>query len=683
MKKRRILVTSALPYANSNQHLGNVAGAYLPADIYVRYQRLKGNEVLYLCGSDEHGVAIPISALKEKTTPKTIIDKYHFANKEAFEKLGMSFDIFARTSSPVHHKTAQEFFLDLYKKGILREKTDKQLFCKNDNMFLPDRYVEGGCPYCDNMEAKGDQCEKCGNILTPEIIKEPKCKICGSKPELVETKHFYFPLGEFQTRLEEYVHSKNDWKENVLRYCESWFKAKLEDRAITRDMDWGIKVPLEGYESKVLYVWFEAVLGYISASKEWAAATGNPEKWKDFWCDENTEYYAFIGKDNIVFHCIVFPAILMAKGGYILPKNVPANEFFNFAGQKFSKSKGWGISVKKFLEMFPPDPLRYTIAVNLPENHDSDFYWADFQARTNNELADILGNFVNRTVTFVNQYFDGKVPERKNLSKLDEDTLAKMLDYPTDISILFEKFRLRDGVQEIMNVARLGNKYFNDSEPWKTRKDNMDQCANTLNICLEIVRMLAILIEPVLPFTSAKIWKILDIQKPKDMPLWDSAGEPQLKSGHQIGKPEILFAKIEDEIINKQIEQLQSLMEKKSDTPEIKIQPFKSEISIDDFKNIDIRIAKVLTAEKIQKSNKLLKLKIKIGKEERSLVAGIAQFYEPESLVGKSVVVLANLQPAKIMGIESQGMVLAAKDSLGNTSILIPEREIGDGSIIT
>jgi methionyl-tRNA synthetase len=680
--KRRILVTSALPYANSNQHLGNVAGAYLPADIYVRYQRLKGNEVLYICGSDEHGVPITISAMNEKTTPKVIIDKYHNENKEAFRALGMSFDNYSRTSVPIHHKTAQEFFLDLYNKKILKELVDKQLYCDKDKMFLPDRYVEGECPYCGNTEARGDQCEKCGNILTPVTIKNPRCKICGSEPVLKETRHFYFPLGDFQTRLEEYIASKKGWKENVIKYCQSWFKSGLSDRAITRDMEWGVKVPLEGYEHKVLYVWFEAVLGYISATKEWSESIGQPDKWKDFWKDQDTEYIAFIGKDNVVFHCIMFPAILMAVGGYILPKNVPANEFFNFESKKFSKSRGWGITLKDFLDIFPPDPLRYTIAVNLPENHDSDFYWADFQARTNNELADILGNFVNRTVSFTNQYFGGKIPEKNILSAIDEEVLVKLSAAPSTISELFENFKIRDGVQEIMNIARLGNKYFNDSEPWKTRKNNLDQCSTTINLCLEIVRMLAILIEPVLPFTSEKIWRILNLQKPSDKPLWDSAGDLQLIAGHNLGQIEILFTKIEDEVIKNQEAKFSKA--EPIETPKVKQVPFKEDkISIDHFKEIDIRIAKVLTCEKVPKSEKLLKLKVKVGSEERSLVAGISQHYKPEEIIGKSVVILANLEYAKVMGIESQGMILAAKDTQGNFSLLVPEKDITDGSIIS
>lgn len=680
MKKRRILITSALPYANSNQHLGNVAGAYLPADIYARYQRLKGNEVLYICGSDEHGVPVTISAMNEKTTPKAIIDKYHFENKEAFEKLGMSFDNYSRTSLPIHHQTAQEFFLDLYNKGILIEKKDKQLFCVKDNMFLPDRYVEGTCPFCQNPDARGDQCEKCGNILTPETIVNPKCKICGSTPEVRETKHLFFPFGKYQKELEEYVFSKKDWKENVIQYCQGWFKAGLEDRAVTRDMEWGIKVPVPGYENKVIYVWIEAVLGYVSATKEWALNNNQPDKWKEFWCNEETEYYAFIGKDNIVFHCIIMPAMFMARGGFILPKNVPANEFFNFEGKKFSKSRNWGISLKEFLEHFPPDPLRYTIAINLPETHDTDFYWSDFQARNNNELADILGNFVNRTISFANNYFNSTVPIRKNISALDTEIIEYMKNAPKRIEELFEKFKIRDGVIEIMNVARKANKYFNDSEPWKTRKENPDQCATTINICLEIVRLLSIITEPILPFTAEKIRKLLNLPKPEPG-SWDAAGELQLAYGSTINKPEILFTKIEDEMLKPLILKYSNpnSEETKSDS---KIEPIKETITIDEFKNVDIRVVKVLECEKIPKSTKLLKLKVKLGNEEKTIVAGIAQHYEPENLIGKSIVILANLEHAKLMGIESQGMVLAAKDSNGNLSLLFPDKEISDGSIV-
>jgi len=680
MKKRRILITSALPYANSNQHLGNVAGAYLPADIFARYQRLKGNEVLYICGSDEHGVPVTISALNEKTTPKTIIDKYHFENKEAFEKLGISFDNYSRTSSAIHHKTAQEFFLDLFQKGILKEKIDKQLYCAKDNMFLPDRYVEGTCPFCDNPDARGDQCEKCGNMLTPETIKNPKCKICGSVPEVRQTKHLFFPFGDYQKQLEEYIAGKKDWKDNVLQYCQGWFKAGLEDRAVTRDMEWGIKVPVEGYEDKVIYVWIEAVLGYVSATKEWAINTNQPDKWKEFWQDEETEYFAFIGKDNIVFHCIIMPAMFMARGGYVLPKNVPANEFFNFEGKKFSKSRNWGITLKEFLEILPPDPLRYTIAINMPESHDTDFYWADFQARNNNELADILGNFVNRTVTFAQNYFDGKVPDRTKISPIDEEAIKNIKDAPEKIAALFERFKMRDGVIEIMNVARMANKYFNDSEPWKTRKSDIEQCSTTINICLEIVRLLSLVADPILPFTAERMRNLLNIEKPEEG-SWDSAGELRLSIGSPIKKPEILFSKIEDATIEPLVMKFSnpnSIAEK----PAPKVEPIKEFITIDEFKNIDIRVVKVLECEKVPKSNKLLKLKVKLGKEERTIVAGIAQHYEPEQLIGKTITILANLEYAKLMGIESQGMILAAKSTDGKLSMLSPDKEIHDGGIV-
>lgn len=681
MNKRRILITSALPYANSNQHLGNVAGAYLPADIFARYQRLKGNEVLYICGSDEHGVPITISAIEEKTTPKAIIDKYHLENKEAFEKLGISFDNYSRTSATVHHKTAQEFFLDLYNKGILKEKFEKQLFCKNDNMFLPDRYVEGTCPFCQATDARGDQCEKCGSILTPETILNPKCKICGATPEVKETNHLFFPFGNFQKELEEYVFSKKEWKDNVIQYCNGWFKAGLSDRAVTRDMNWGIKVPVKGYEDKVIYVWIEAVLGYISATKEWAEQKNTPEKWKDFWCNKDTEYFAFIGKDNIVFHCIIMPAMFMANGNYVLPKNVPANEFFNFEGKKFSKSRKWGMTLKEFLDVFPPDPLRYTIAINMPESHDTDFYWLDFQARTNNELADILGNFVNRTITFAKNYFDSKVPERKKMSKLDEEILVAMKETPQKIATLFEKFKLREGVIEIMNVARFANKYFNDSQPWNTRKNDMAQCSTTISICLEIVKLLSIISDPIIPFTAKKMRDILNIPK-LEYGSWDSAGELSLTAGTKINPPIILFEKIEDETI-KQLSLKYSNPESTNATTDIKIEPVKSTITIEEFKNIDIRVVKVLECEKIPKSNKLLKLTVKLGNETRTIVAGIAQHYEPEELKGKTIPILANLEHTKLMGIESQGMVMAAKDSTGKLSLLFPDKEIHDGGTVS
>ncbi|MBI3194337.1 MAG: methionine--tRNA ligase, partial [Ignavibacteriae bacterium] len=571
---KRILITAALPYANGKIHLGHLAGAYLPADIYARFQRSKKRDVLFICGSDEHGVPITISAENEKTTPQAVVDRYHALNKEAFDKFGMTFDNYSRTSLPLHHETAKEFFVKMHEAGILKEKKEKQLFDEKAQMFLPDRYVEGTCPKCGSTEARGDQCEKCGTFLSPLDLINPKSKITGETPTVRETTHWYFPLGAYQHKLERFVREASErdrWKDNVLQYCQSWFKEGLQDRAVTRDLNWGVQVPITGFENKVLYVWFDAVLGYISGTKEWANYVGKPDKWKEYWLDDATKYIAFIGKDNVVFHCIVFPAMLMAwnensKDKYIFPENVPANEFLNFQGQKFSKSRGWGIDVDEFLAEFPADSLRYTLTMNLPESRDADFYWKDFQARHNNELADILGNFVNRTVTFVQTKFGGKVPSVPNAKSLwtkdgessDEALANQLTSCKEKAAEYFEHYKFRDGVLEVMNLARYCNKYFNDNTPWKTIKENPERCALTINLCLQMVRNLAILVEPVIPTTSNKIWKILNLEGSPSQAGWNAVSLDGLSDNHLLGKPEILFAKIEDEVIEKQIAKLPS-----------------------------------------------------------------------------------------------------------------------------
>lgn len=687
MKKSfdRILVTAALPYANGKIHLGHLAGAYLPADIYVRYQRSMKRDVLFICGSDEHGVPITITADQEKTTPQAIVDRYHELNKKAFEKFGMSFDNYSRTSLALHHETVKDFFLSLYHASILKEKKEKQLYDEKAGMFLPDRYVEGTCPICSNPDARGDQCEKCGTFLNPTELIKPKSKITGETPTVRETTHLYFPLGEYQKKLERYIDEANQrdsWKENVLQYCRGWFKEGLQDRAVTRDLQWGVKVPLRDFENKVLYVWFDAVLGYISSTKEWAVRVGDKDGWKKYWFNDATKYVAFIGKDNVVFHCIVFPAMLMAwnennNDRYIYPENVPANEFLNFEGQKFSKSRGWGIDVDEFLEEYPADSLRYTLTMNLPESRDADFYWKDFQARNNNELADILGNFVNRTLTFVHKNFNGCVPPRGTITQIDSDLLARIRETALKAGDYFGKYRFRDGILEIMNLARYANKYFNDSEPWKTVKGNRDKCGTTINLCLQTVRSLAILIEPVLPFTFARIWKVLNQSNSPNEADWQSVGIVELSPGHQLGAPEILFTKIEDGVIQKHIDKLIAQVPTASAPQE-----FKQTITFEDFKKIDLRIAKVLRAERVTKSEKLIRLQIKIGDDERQIVAGIAQHYKPEDLIGEKIVVVANLAPTKLMGQESRGMLLAASTNDGNLTIIIPERDIENGSIV-
>ncbi len=677
LKKEKILVTSALPYANGPIHLGHLSGAYLPADIFVRYHRLKGTDIKYVCGSDEHGVPITITAEKEGITPKEVIDRFHNMNKDAFEKFGMDFDIYSRTSIPTHHKNAQEFFLSFYNQGLLNEKKTMQFYDSKANMFLPDRYVEGTCPKCGYEEARSDECEKCGALYEPNELVNPVSKVSGTTPLLKETSHWFFPLGKFQERLQKYIEEKNNqyhWKQNVLSYCKGWFNDRLRDRAVTRDLDWGIKVPLENADGKVLYVWFEAVLGYISASMQLSKDLGDDDLWRKYWQDEDTRYIAFIGKDNVVFHTIIFPAMLMAWNDgndkkYVLPENVPANEFLNFEGKKFSKSRNWGIDVHDFLELFPADPLRYSLAANLPENKDTDFYWREFQLKNNSELADILGNFINRTFTFVHKNFDGKVPVLGTLENIDTEMLKYLRESPQKIGRLIENYKIKDAVFEMMALARAGNKYFNDSEPWKTFKTDKERCGTTLNICLQTIYTLAEVFAPVLPFSSEKIFKMLNAKKTQ----WINSGEPNLAEGHNLNSSEIIFKKIEDDIIEQQKNKLRS-----SEEPEIEKYNVE-EISFEDFSKIDIRTAEIIAAEKIKKSNKLLKLKVDLGFEKRQVVGGLAKTYKPEELVGKKIIFVANLKPAKIMGVESQGMVLAIKDENEKLNLVEVKDEIGLG----
>lgn len=671
MNKEKILVTAALPYANGRIHLGHIAGAYLPADIFVRYHRLKGNDIIFICGSDEHGVPITITADKEKVTPKVVIDRFHGDNKAAFERLGMSFDIYSRTSLPLHHETAKEFFLNFHERGLLNEKKSMQFFDEKANMFLPDRYVEGTCPKCGNEGARSDECENCGALYDPSELKNPVSKISGHTPVLKETSHWYFPLGNYQDRLKEFVAESNEkysWKQNVLQYCNGWFHDGLTDRAVTRDLDWGIPVPLNDAKGKVLYVWFEAVLGYISATKELSAKRNKPDLWKKFWQEDDTRYIAFIGKDNVVFHCIVFPSMLMAwndgnKQQYILPENVPANEFLNFEGKKFSKSRNWGVDVIDFLDMFQADSLRYSLCANLPEDRDSDFKWAEFQARHNNELADILGNFINRTFTFVFKHFEGKVPSLYELNEQDNEMLALLEKYPENVGAYFEKYEMKKAALEIMNLAREANKYFDKSEPWKSVKTDKERCGTTLNICLQTIYTLAELFEPLLPFTSQKIFKLLNA-KPVE---WENCGKINLQEGQQLEQPEILFRKIEDEVIAKLIAGMGKPAEEAAAEPE-------ELITYDDFMKVKLVVAKVVEAQKVKKSEKLLQLQLEVEGKQRQVIAGIAKHFEPEQLVGKKVVIVGNLKPAKLMGLESNGMVLAVEDEDGGLKVLeMPE----------
>lgn len=677
-KREKILVTSALPYANGPIHLGHLAGAYLPADIYVRYNRLKGNDILFICGSDEHGVPITITADKEKIKPKDVIDRFHRINKDSFEKFGMSFDIYSRTSLPLHHETAGEFFLSFHRNGLLSEKKSMQFYDESAKMFLPDRYVEGTCPNCGNENARSDECENCGALYEPAELKNPVSRISGKTPVLKETSHWFFPLGKYQQELEEYIAGMNEkfgWKDNVLQYCRGWFKDGLQDRAVTRDLDWGVRVPLDNAAGKVLYVWFEAVLGYISATKELSLKRGNGEMWRDYWQDADTKYVAFIGKDNVVFHCIVFPAMLMAWNGfnkqqYILPQNVPANEFLNFEGKKFSKSRNWGIDVIDFLNKFPADPLRYTLAANLPEMRDTDFYWKEFQARNNNELADILGNFINRTFTFVFKHFEGKVPQLHELEETDNVMLKLLETAPERIGALYDRFKIKDAVLESMNIARAANKYFNDSEPWKTVKSEREKCSTTLNICIQTIYTLAELFSPVIPFTTERLFKMLNSAPA----LWYGAGKHSLLEGHVLNKAEILFPKIEDAVIEKEVNSL-ALPAENAEVPKDEL------VTIDDFSKIRLKVAEVTEASAVPKSEKLLKLKIHLDGEERQIISGIAKSYTPEEMVGKKVLIVANLKPAKIFGHESHGMLLAI--GTGNDKLVLVEinKDVPNGAI--
>ncbi len=677
-KPARYTVTSALPYANGPIHIGHLAGVYVPADIYARYLRLKGEDVIFIGGSDEHGVPITIKARQLGVTPQDIVDKYHNIIKKSFEDFGISFDIYSRTSAPIHHETAAAFFKKLYEDGKFIEKTSKQYYDEETGQFLADRYITGTCPHCGYEKAYGDQCESCGTSLSPLDLINPKSALSGNVPVLKETKHWYLPLNEYEDWLREWILEghKHDWKPNVYGQVKSWVDQGLQPRAVTRDLDWGVKVPVEGAEGKVLYVWFDAPIGYISATKEWSEKTG--KDWKPYWKSDDTKLVHFIGKDNIVFHCIIFPVMLKAEGSYILPDNVPANEFMNLENDKISTSRNWAVWLHEYLEEFPgkQDVLRYVLTANAPETKDNDFTWKDFQARNNNELLAIFGNFVNRTLVLTKKYFDGKVPERNELTEEDKATLEKLAGYPAVISKSIELYRFREALSELMNLARLGNKYLTDNEPWKIFKTDPARVQTILNISLQIAANLAVLAEPFLPFTSARLYKMLDTDKKK----WDEAGDPEmLKAGHQLNKPEFLFEKIEDSQVEAQVKKLLDT-KKQNELAEVKAAPAKEEIEFDDFMKMDIRVGTILEAEKVAKTKKLLKLKIDTGIDTRTVVSGIAEHYEPEDIVGKQVSILVNLKPRKLRGIESQGMILMAEDKDGKLVFVAPEDTVGNGS---
>ncbi len=672
---KRYLITSALPYANGPVHIGHLAGVYIPSDIFTRYLRSKGVEVVSVCGSDEHGVPITIKARQENTTPQAVVDKYNAIIKDAFERFGIAFDIYSRTTSRVHYETASEFFRKLYEKGVFIEKSTEQYYDEEVGQFLADRYIMGTCPHCGNDRAYGDQCEKCGTSLSPTDLKEPRSMLSGSKPVLKSTKHWFLPLDRFQPELEKWILQEHkEWKTNVYGQCKSWLDQGLQPRAVSRDLDWGVPVPVEGATGKVLYVWFDAPIGYISATKELT-----PE-WEKYWKDPETRLIHFIGKDNIVFHCIIFPAMLKAEGSYILPDNVPANEFLNLEGDKISTSRNWAVWLHEYLDEFPgkQDVLRYVLTANMPETKDNDFTWKDFQTRNNSELVAILGNFVNRAMVLTQKYFDSKVPAVAELDDYDRSTIEQIPKIKAAIEQNLDEFRFREALKEAMNMARLGNKYLADTEPWKVFKTNPQRVATILNISLQITANLGILLEPFLPFTAEKIRKMVNLNQKS----WNASGSAEvLPAGHQLNAPELLFEKIEDDVIERQLEKLRRTKEA-NEKATASVVPQKELVTYDDFSKMDIRVAKVLEAERVPKTQKLLKLKIDTGIDIRTIVSGIAEYFTPEQILGKQVVILANLEPRNIRGIESKGMILMAEDADGKLQLVTPAGPVANGSTV-
>lgn len=669
---KRTLVTSALPYANGPLHLGHLAGAYLPADLYVRYKRLTQADIVFICGSDEHGVPITIAADKAGVSPQDIVDKNHAIIKETFVKMGISFDYYGRTSSKTHHETSQDFFKVIHDKGMFKRKTESQLFDPEAQKFLADRYVKGTCPICANPEAYGDQCEKCGSTLSPSELLNPRSALTGATPEYRETEHWYIPLGDLQPQLEAWLDTKTDWKPNVMGQVKSWLTAGLGDRAVTRDLNWGVKVPLDDAEGKVLYVWFDAPIGYISATKEWAVQKGDPELWKSYWRDEDSDLIHFIGKDNIVFHCLMFPATLMAYGGYVLPKNVPANEFLNLEGQKLSTSRNWAVWIHEYLDVFPADWLRYAIATTLPETKDSDFSWKEFQNRVNGELADILGNFIFRTMSFTQRFFEGVVPEPKDLSDLDRAMLAQIGTHKAQIGLHYDAFTFRDAVSATMNLARLGNKYFTDTEPWKTRKSDPQACANALFVSAQVSAALSVLFDPILPHSMTQLRADLGVSQSS---TWADVTDSMIPVGARISAEAILFPKVEDDLIQAQIDKLGATTHAVVEGPPYAA--LKDEIVYDDFAKLDLRVGTVLSAAPVPKSDKLLCLQVDLGYEQRQILSGIAAHFSVDDITGKRVVVVANLKSRKMLGLDSKGMILFAEDRDGALRRVTPDSENG------
>ncbi|MBO4588264.1 MAG: methionine--tRNA ligase [Bacteroidales bacterium] len=672
---KRHTITSALPYANGPVHIGHLAGVYVPADIYARYLRSMGEEVLFIGGSDEHGVPITIKARKEGCTPQDIVDRYHGIIKKSFEELGISFDIYSRTSSKEHHETAAAFFTKLYNEGKFIERTTKQYYDEEAQQFLADRYITGTCPHCGNEHAYGDQCEACGTSLNATDLINPKSTLSGNPPVLKETKHWFLPLDKDEQWLREWIleQHKDDWKTNVYGQCKSWIDAGLQPRAVTRDLDWGVKVPLEEADGKVLYVWFDAPIGYISFTKQLKG-----DDWEKWWKDKDTKLVHFIGKDNIVFHCIIFPSMLKAEGSYILPQNVPANEFLNLEGDKISTSRNWAVWLHEYLKDFPgkQDVLRYTLCANAPETKDNDFTWKDFQLKNNSELVAILGNFVNRTLVLTHKFYEGKVPACGELSDLDRQTVAEIAKYPELIGRSIENYRFREAVGEMMDLARLGNKYLTETEPWKLIKSDPSRTATVMNISLQICANLAVLCAPFLPFTADKMHRIMNLQALG----WKDAGRTDiLMEGHTIDKPELLFEQIADETIQAQIDKLEAT-KKQNELNAWSPAAVKQEVAFDDFGKVDIRVGTVLECSKVPKADKLLQFKIDDGMGGRTIVSGIAKFYpNPEELVGKQVCFIANFAPRKLKGVESQGMILSAEDRDGKLVLITPSQLVTSG----
>ncbi len=674
---KRYLITSALPYANGPVHIGHLAGVYVPSDIYTRYLRMRGRDVVSVCGSDEHGVPITIKARKEGVSPQAVVDRYHEIIKDSFSRLGISFDIYSRTSSPTHRVTASDFFRKLYDEGKFIERTSMQYYDEEAGTFLADRYIVGTCPRCGNDRAYGDQCEKCGSTLSPDELIEPRSAVSGAVPVKRETKHWYLPLDKYEGFLRRWIlEGHKEWKSNVYGQCKSWLDLGLQPRAVSRDLDWGIPVPVEGAEGKVLYVWFDAPIGYISATKDLT-----PD-WEKYWKDSDTKMVHFIGKDNIVFHCIVFPSMLEAHGGYILPENVPANEFLNLEGDKISTSRNWAVWLHEYLDEFPgkEDVLRYVLCANAPETKDNDFTWRDFQARNNNELVAILGNFVNRALVLTKKYYDGVVPACGELTDYDRATIAEIGGIKASLEADIENYRFREALKDAMNFARIGNKYLADTEPWKVVKNDPERVKTILNIALQITANITVAIEPFMPFSADKILKMLNLERMS----WDGLGAMSLvASGHVIGEPALLFEKIEDDVIEAQLKKLADIKAANATAEAAShVTAQKEEIAFDDFGKMDIRVSTILAAEKVAKTKKLLKLTVDTGIDKRTIVSGIAEHFSPEELVGRQVLVLVNLAPRELKGITSNGMILMAEDATGKLVLLGPENKVNDGAIV-